>query len=73
MPSTLTVVSATVLTGVGTDQIHLVLDHPTTFPDVLARGESDYGCHANIEAQAGTGVEWVRTVLGIEPKLIDRG
>jgi hypothetical protein len=68
--NTLKVLKAAVITGRGTDKIQLTLDHETPFPQVLTSG-LDYGCHANLEAQAGYGTDWVRKVLGMEPEIIN--
>jgi hypothetical protein len=65
----LKVLKVTVVINRGTDKIHLTLDHPTTFPHIAESGEN-YGCHATIEAQAGTGVDWVKKELGVEPEII---
>jgi len=49
----------------GTDKISIDLDGPTPFP------EMQYALHANIDARAGYGVQWVRDNLGITPEVID--
>ena len=64
----LKVIKVQILTGRGTDKISLTLDTETTFPLM-----PEYGCHATIEAQKGTGADWVRRELGIEPEVIETG
>lgn len=65
---TLRVKSASVLIDSGPDKITLNLDYPSTFvvyPDECAI--------ARIEATKGTGIQWVRETLGLEPEVIDVG
>jgi hypothetical protein len=62
---TLDVKRVTVLISTGTDKIDLELNAPTSFP------EMGYPASAGIEARHGYGVEWCKTVLGVDPEIID--
>ena len=65
-PPTLKVLRATVRHGWGTDKVILWLDTPTTFP------LTSEPPHTTLEARKGCGVEWCRTVLGIEPRVVQK-
>ena len=56
--------SACVVTGVGTDRISIVLDLPTPYPVM------GYEACAKIETAEGYGVKWCRDNLGIDPEVI---
>ena len=64
--SNLKVLSATVVVGFSTDHISLSIEAPATFPKM------GYLPFVKCEAEPGTGVAWVRTVLGLEPTVIRR-
>lgn len=61
----LRVIKATVLLTNGTDKICLTLNTPTPFP------EMGYPATATIDTRCGYGEEWCKTVLGIEPEVIN--
>jgi hypothetical protein len=67
--NSLRVVKALVLTGRGQDIICLTLsdEYKKTFTH---EGYTD-APHANIEATANTGADWVRSELGLEPEVVD--
>lgn len=67
-PLTLKVTRASVITGLpGTDILTLYLDAPTPFP------EMGYEANLRTEVRKGYGVEYCRTVFGIEPEIIQAG
>lgn len=62
---TLKVKKAVVLVDLsGTDEIHLVLDSPTPYPEL------GYEATAKIHVASGYGAVWCREVLGLEAELI---
>lgn len=65
MNPTLTITRASVLTGHGSDKVYLYFEAPASFPIM------GYEVAATVEAQAGFGATWVKTVLGIEPEVIE--
>ncbi len=65
MNPTLTITRASVLVGHGTDKVYLYFEAPTAFPVM------GYEISATVEAQHGFGATWVKTVLGIEPEVIE--
>lgn len=67
MDINLKVLKAIVLTGRGTDRISIELDAPQSFPGTT------YPSYINVEALSGYGAEWCRTVLGLEPEVINAG
>jgi hypothetical protein len=60
------VLSAFVLTGRGPDHISLKLDLPNAF----TYNNGELFAHANIDATAGHGADWVREHFGIEAKVV---
>lgn len=64
METTLKVKRATVITSDGTDKVQLSLEAPSPFPEMR------YAPYAVVEARQGYGVEWCKTVLGINPDVI---
>lgn len=49
----------------GTDEVHITLDGPTPFP------ACGYDGFAKIHVASGYGIEWCRTVLRVEPEVLD--
>lgn len=61
---TLKVVKAQVVTGHGTDKVSIEIEAPTQFPAL------GYQSFLKAETAHGYGVEWVRTVFGVEAEVI---
>jgi hypothetical protein len=66
MTKPIIVLSAFVLTGRGPDHISLKLDLPNAF----TYNDGEPYAHANIDATAGTGADYVRKHFGIEPEIV---
>jgi hypothetical protein len=66
MKITLEIKSATVAISSGTDHISLMVDLPTTFPELK------YPTFIKIDARHGYGEQYCKEILGIEPKVIQQ-